>query len=323
MNLHKIGAVSSLSGVPTPTLRIWEARYNAFTPLKTASKHRLYSDDDVLKATLMKRLTDQGHSVSQIANASLEALNLLLQKQQSSVRQHMSSETMASTITVAVVGLPLASRIGAKQFTHYFAGSALRLTNIFAKMDDMQQATLQEMPELLLIQCHSLHAGVQVEIRRLVEKSRALHTIVLYSFGQEPVINSLKQLGMIVRKEPLSDSELSELMHATRMLEPKTTTLHTTAHSSIPPRRYDDMALLQVAGISTQVLCECPKHVAELITQLARFEQYSLDCLNKSKEDARIHAHLTAVSGTARAMFEDALEMVAQHEGIDLQALRH
>lgn len=83
------------------------------------------------------------------------------------------------------------------------------------------------------------------------------------------------------------------------------------------------MALLQVAGISTQVLCECPKHVAELITQLARFEQYSLDCLNKSKEDARIHAHLTAVSGTARAMFEDALEMVAQHEGIDLQALRH
>jgi hypothetical protein len=27
------------------------------------------------------------------------------------------------------------------------------------------------------------------------------------------------------------------------------------------------------------------------------------------------------MSGTARAMFEDALEMVAQHEGIDLQSL--
>jgi hypothetical protein len=78
---------------------------------------------------------------------------------------------------------------------------------------------------------------------------------------------------------------------------------------------------MRVAGISTKVLCECPHHVAELITQLARFEQYSFDCLNKSSEDARIHAHLSAVSGTARALFEEALEMVAQHEGIDLQSL--
>jgi hypothetical protein len=43
--------------------------------------------------------------------------------------------------------------------------------------------------------------------------------------------------------------------------------------------------------------------------------------LNKSSEDARIHAHLSAVSGTARALFEEALEMVAEHEGIDLTSL--
>ena len=48
--IHKIGAVSSLSGVPTPTLRIWEIRYGTFTPHKTSGNHRLYSDDDVLKA---------------------------------------------------------------------------------------------------------------------------------------------------------------------------------------------------------------------------------------------------------------------------------
>ena len=48
--IHKIGAVSSLSGVPSPTLRIWELRYGTFTPHKTESKHRLYTDSDVLKA---------------------------------------------------------------------------------------------------------------------------------------------------------------------------------------------------------------------------------------------------------------------------------
>ena len=33
--LHRIGAVSSLSGVPVPTLRIWETRYGAFRPSKS------------------------------------------------------------------------------------------------------------------------------------------------------------------------------------------------------------------------------------------------------------------------------------------------
>ena len=51
---------------------------------------------------------------------------------------------------------------------------------------------------------------------------------------------------------------------------------------------------------------------------LNSFETYSQDCLSKSTEDARLHAYLTAVSGSARAMFEQALERVAAHENIDL-----
>ena len=82
LSLHKIGAVSSLSGVPTPTLRVWELRYQTFQPLKTESKHRLYTDDDVLKATLLKRLTEQGHGISNIAKLSTTDLNNLLQQQQ-------------------------------------------------------------------------------------------------------------------------------------------------------------------------------------------------------------------------------------------------
>jgi hypothetical protein len=81
------------------------------------------------------------------------------------------------------------------------------------------------------------------------------------------------------------------------------------------------MALMRAARISTNVLCECPKHVAEIIMQLASFEKYSHECLNKSNEDAHLHAYLSSVSGSARALFETALEIVAKHEGIDLQSL--
>jgi hypothetical protein len=88
----------------------------------------------------------------------------------------------------------------------------------------------------------------------------------------------------------------------------------------IPPRRYDDTTLARMAAISTDVLCECPRHVAEIIAQLVSFEQYSQECLNKSTEDAHLHAYLHSVSGSARALFEHALQKVAEHEGLVLSA---
>jgi len=73
--MHKIGAVSSLSGVPTPTLRVWEMRYGTFAPQKSQGQHRLYTDDDVLRATLLRRLTERGHAISGLAKLSSQELN--------------------------------------------------------------------------------------------------------------------------------------------------------------------------------------------------------------------------------------------------------
>ena len=57
-SLHRIGSVAALSGVPVPTLRVWEARYAAFKPQKSAGRHRLYTDADVLRASLLRQLTE-------------------------------------------------------------------------------------------------------------------------------------------------------------------------------------------------------------------------------------------------------------------------
>ena len=119
-NLHKIGAVSSLSGVPTPTLRVWEQRYQTFQPQKTESKHRLFTDDDVLKATLLKRLTEQGHGISNIANLATTDLNNLLQKQQDTNQRNAKTGLQGQSASVAVIGLTLAARIESKKFTLSF-----------------------------------------------------------------------------------------------------------------------------------------------------------------------------------------------------------
>ena len=319
VGLHKIGAVSSLSGVPTPTLRVWEMRYETFQPQKTESKHRLYTDDDVLKATVLKRLTDQGHSISSIAQLSSTELNHLLQQQQETNQRKAIADLKNQTVSIAVIGLPLAAKIETKKFTFSFNNQAIRITDIFSTVQQALAAKFQKNPQILLIQTNSLHSGVQVDIHRLAQINNALQVIVLYNYGQEPIIESMKRCGMIVRREPISDSDLAELIKSVLLINNESSANSLSTGMLIPPRKYDDIELMRVANISTNVLCECPKHVSEIITQLASFEQYSHECLNNSTEDAHLHAYLSSVSGSARALFESALEMVAKHEGIKLR----
>jgi hypothetical protein len=64
--------------------------------------------------------------------------------------------------------------------------------------------------------------------------------------------------------------------------------------------------------------CECPRHVVELLLTLGTFEHYSAECVNRSPADAALHRYLERVAGTARALFEDALVLVARSEGLVL-----
>jgi hypothetical protein len=77
--------------------------------------------------------------------------------------------------------------------------------------------------------------------------------------------------------------------------------------------------LAEIAGLSSTIACECPKHVADLLIQLSAFEAYSAQCVHRSPADAQLHAHLQLISGRARALLEGALERVVLHEGLVLR----
>lgn len=317
-NAHRIGAVAALSGVPVPTLRGWETRYDTFSPQKSEGGHRLYGDDDVLRATLLKRLTEQGHAISSVAQLDTADLNGLLQKQTGTQLQQAAKVHQAQAVTMAVIGLPLASRIASQQFKQVFSAHSIHITDIFESVDSAKSSPFQTTPQFLLVRVTSVHAILQVELHRLIEKHRISQVIVLYHFGQEQVVQAMRQAGMMVRREPVSDHELGDLIGSALFANSTDWMPSAASGLTIPMRKYNDETLARVAAISTNVLCECPRHVAEIIGQLASFEQYSQECLNKSADDAHLHACLRSVSGSARALFEQALEMVAKHEGIDL-----
>ncbi|MDZ7939133.1 MAG: MerR family transcriptional regulator [Rhodoferax sp.] len=317
---HRIGAVSALSGIPVSTLRIWEIRYATFQPRLSEGGQRLYSDDDVLRATLLKRLTERGHTISGIANLDTGRLNTLLQQQNTSQRHDHAKHADMLTVSAAVVGLSLAARLATETFKRIFADNALHITDIHPDLEAALAAPAPaDQPQFLLVSVNSLHVLAQVDLQRLIDRCKLPQTIVLYRFGQEQVIESLKRAGVVVRREPVSDHDLADLINASLLVDaPRAMWSGGHWASSSRARKYDDATLARMAGISTNVLCECPRHVAEIIAQLASFEQYSQECLNKSSEDAHLHAYLHSVSGSARALFEHALEKVAHHEGLVL-----
>jgi DNA-binding transcriptional MerR regulator/methylmalonyl-CoA mutase cobalamin-binding subunit len=71
---HNIKVAARRTGLSQHVIRIWERRYNAVTPDRTETNRRLYSDADIERLLLLRRLTESGASISQIAGLSREEL---------------------------------------------------------------------------------------------------------------------------------------------------------------------------------------------------------------------------------------------------------
>jgi DNA-binding transcriptional MerR regulator len=320
--LFRIGAVAKMTGIPVSTLRVWEVRHGAFAPSKTTGKHRLYSLEDVRKAGLLKQLSRQGHAISTMAAlqaAELEGLQQL-QPAEALARPPVAPRPVERMVSLAVIGAGITGRVASGKFVRQFLGSSLRVTDSFPDLAQAAASGFREPPQILLVQVNTLHDSIRSDIQALALKQGVIHTLVVYGFAQEAVVQAMRAAGILVRRGPVSDYDLSDLISSVLLVDTAKSLGGVQADSLIPPRKYSDDTLSRVAGISSNMLCECPRHVAELIAQLASFEQYSQECLNKNEEDAHLHAHLHAISGSARALFERALEMVARHENIALVA---
>jgi DNA-binding transcriptional MerR regulator len=313
--LFRIGAVSKTTGIPVSTLRIWETRYGAFSPVKTQGRQRLFAEHDVSKAILLKQLSSEGHSISAIANLDLEQLRRMRNVQPGA---QAKLSTRGEPLGLAVVGLGMANRIESKKFASGLKQNAVKVTDVMQDLASAMTAELSQQSQVLLIKVNTLQTTVHTAVQALIHQHKFAQTIVIYNFAPESVVQAMKFSGLIVRREPISDSELAELIQSVLFVDQARAQEFGTSGSVISSRKYSDETLTRVAGISTNVLCECPRHVAELIAQLASFEEYSQECLNKNADDAHLHAYLRSISGSARSLFENALEKIALHEGIDL-----
>ena len=71
---HPMQVVIRQTGLTPHTIRVWERRHNAVTPMRTPTNRRLYSDRDIERLKTLRHLTSLGHTISQIAPLPIDQL---------------------------------------------------------------------------------------------------------------------------------------------------------------------------------------------------------------------------------------------------------
>ena len=341
----RIGALSKLSGIPTPTLRAWERRYRAFHPTKTATGQRLYDRSDASRAVLIRGLADQGFSLSTLAQCELNELLHLKSTQTLKLGELAIAPGGAtgdiqnkSLLRAVVVGESLALRVSQAKNLEAMRDCGLGFQ--VAKLVPKPNVLSSRRVDLVLMEVVSLLESHCEELLSIKASMQAKPLLVFYRFGAAHLVALLRHAGILVYREPIDDetllNALKNISHElgrrhskgsreqTQVAEPATlfsdqgVIAQKQAAPVTKPRRYSIAQIRMLAEQSPQLSCECPRHVSEILEQLLAFEDYTERCLSQSVQDIHIHAQLLQVAALARSQFEDALEAVASHEGIML-----
>ena len=75
---YGIRLAADRSGLSQDILRAWERRYQAVRPVRTATARRMYGESEVHRLQILRRLTEAGHQIGDIARLSDARLAALL-----------------------------------------------------------------------------------------------------------------------------------------------------------------------------------------------------------------------------------------------------
>lgn len=305
---YRIAAVSRLSRIPVPTIRMWERRYQVVEPARSAANGRLYSREDIARLTLLKAAVDAGHAIGTVAGLSDAQIRARLGETSATPFQANTGEP----VPVLVCG----DALGARLKQQWAGRRDLALIDIWPSLDALSEVVPPH-AEAVIVSLPTLQASHVRALRQLRDEAQARVLLVVYGFSNRAALARLDQEGIIALPSTSDPSHLARLCilgHKQRS-DARPRSLERELMHPAGPRRFSELYLQTVARENTAVRCECPHHLADLLSKLNAFEQYSAECENLDAADAAIHALLYAAASHCRELLENALERVLEHEG--------
>lgn len=307
---------------------MWEKRHGVVAPQRSESGRRLYSEEDVRRLTLLKNLSDRGQAIRKTSSLSIDELEQRLLESTAKDRRTRNrpggSVKAGSGCRVIAVGEHLCETLRS-------AEAGLKGATIVAEFADLgaaEDAKATEQAELLLIECPALFADTVNRVQHLIDETDAVRAIVIYLYSQSQTLAALKDRpGRITAiRAPITPRELQIACAADIALANRSARralenapgVRAAVDDQIPERQFTDLQLAKISQISTAIECECPHHLATLLSALVGFENYSAECENRNEADAEMHRYLHRMSAHARATIEDSLGVLVEFEGIDL-----
>ncbi len=82
---HSIGFVSRRTGLKPDVIRAWERRYGAITPGRTDTNRRFYTDEEIERLALLRKVTLAGRQIGQVCHLSTEDLRQLAAEDEAAI----------------------------------------------------------------------------------------------------------------------------------------------------------------------------------------------------------------------------------------------
>jgi DNA-binding transcriptional MerR regulator len=306
---YRIGAVCRLTGLSQHVLRVWEKRYGVVEPMRSETQRRLYNEGDVNRLSLLKTLVDRGQAIGSIANLDTAELTQ---------RVKQSANTVPMPGNAEKPGLAL---FGEGFFATVEDCASSEVFTLVGKFDDTSDFTAQKTKarlDVAVIEWPSLQPETAIEVTRLANRLNARHENLFYDYAPRAELLRHKHDRITPLRSPLDIAALEAVVAWRFGFVAKSDDSLESIASPAAARLFNDRELAYLASQSSAIACECPTHLAELITRLLHFELYSAECESRSAEDAALHAYLHKTTSRARNMMERALVRVVELEKLSL-----
>ena len=300
--LYGIGAVARLTGLTDHT--------------RAANGRRQYTEADVQKLGLLKLLTDHGISIGRVAADSVAELRERVES-----LGDLAAGAGGRALRVAVLGdfLP-------RQLLEHKGGTApLEILIADSSRERFAADLRQHAVDVIVLERPVLDGETLDEMQRHLADSGSAQGVIVYSFGRSRDVEAAVGRGLVALRAPVGIAELRDAAARPALPDSRPVSVPRQPVASaadwefsgpVAARRFSPQQLANLALGENDVECECPKHLAQLVSDLSAFEVYSDRCASRDAEDAALHRYLHRTTAEARALVESALQKLADAEGL-------